>query len=58
MTEIFKQSLLHFKELCMTYVARSWYSVITMTAFSDNFVAEKKKPFLILYIYTHKSLIL
>jgi len=40
-TEIFKQSLLHFKEQCMTYMARSWLSVIAMITFSDNFVAKK-----------------
>lgn len=34
------------------YVARSWYLLIATIAFSDNFVAgKKKKHFLILYIY-------
>lgn len=36
--EIFKESLLHFKKLCIISVARSWHSVIAMITLTDSFM--------------------
>lgn len=60
-TEVFTEIHLHFKDLCLASVARSWHLGIAGVTFSDNFISGKreteKKAFLMLYVYFSKSLI-